>query len=120
MRQAGQARPQPNERVLPKRGSAINDEAIPVNAASPSTNRKLKTSKEELQSLNEELTALNSQLHETVEQQRATSNDLRNILTAPTLRYSSWTVTSAFVSSRRPRRRCSMSSPPMSVARLPI
>ncbi|MGH7554081.1 MAG: response regulator, partial [Longimicrobiales bacterium] len=37
-------------------------------------------SKEELQSLNEELTALNSQLHETVEQQRATSKDLQNIL----------------------------------------
>ena len=33
-----------------------------------------------MQSLNEELTALNSQLHETVEQQRATSNDLQNIL----------------------------------------
>ena len=40
----------------------------------------METSKEELQSLNEELTALNSQLHETVEQQRATSNDLQNIL----------------------------------------
>ncbi len=80
VRQGGQARPQPNERVLPKLGSAINEEAMPDNEASPSTNRKLKTSKEELQSLNEELTALNSQLHETVEQQRATSNDLRNIL----------------------------------------
>ena len=79
-RQAGQARPQPNERVLPKRGSAINKEAMPANAESQSANEKLKTSKEELQSLNEELTALNNKLHETVEQQRATSNDLQNIL----------------------------------------
>ena len=44
------------------------------------TNEELETSKEELQSLNEELTALNGQLHETVEQQRATSSDLQNIL----------------------------------------
>ena len=40
----------------------------------------LEASKEELQSLNKALRALNSQLHETVEQQRATSNDLQNIL----------------------------------------
>jgi two-component system CheB/CheR fusion protein len=33
-----------------------------------------------LQSLNEELTALNGQLHETLEQQRTTSNDLQNVL----------------------------------------
>jgi hypothetical protein len=51
-----------------------------VNEEFQSTNEELETSKEELQSLNEELTALNSQLHETVEQQRATSNDLQNIL----------------------------------------
>jgi two-component system, chemotaxis family, CheB/CheR fusion protein len=41
---------------------------------------ELLTSKEELQSLNEELTALNSQLHETLERQRTTSNDLQNVL----------------------------------------
>ena len=35
---------------------------------------------EGLRKLNEELTALNTQLQETVEQHRATSNDLQNIL----------------------------------------
>ena len=59
---------------------AINEEAMSLNEEFQSTNEELETSKEELQSLNEELTALNSQLHETVEQQRATSNDLQNIL----------------------------------------
>ena len=59
---------------------AVNEEAMSVNEEFQSTNEELETSKEELQSLNEELTALNSQLHETVEQQRATANDLQNIL----------------------------------------
>ena len=59
---------------------AINEEAMSLNEEFQSTNEELETSKEELQSLNEELTALNGQLHETVEQQRATSNDLQNIL----------------------------------------
>jgi len=59
---------------------AINEEAMSVNEEFQSANEELETSKEELQSLNEELTALNSQLHETVEQQRATSKDLQNIL----------------------------------------
>ncbi len=59
---------------------AINEEAMSVNEEFQSTNEELETSKEELQSLNEELTVLNSQLHETIEQQRATSNDLQNIL----------------------------------------
>ena len=59
---------------------AINEEAMSLNEEFQSTNEELETSKEELQSLNEELTALNGQLHETVEQQRATSNDLKNIL----------------------------------------
>ena len=59
---------------------AINEEAMSVNEEYQSTNEELETSKEELQSLNEELTALNIQLHETVEQQRAASNDLQNIL----------------------------------------
>jgi two-component system, chemotaxis family, CheB/CheR fusion protein len=38
------------------------------------------TSKEELQSLNEELTALNTQLHEALDRQRTTSDDLQNVL----------------------------------------
>jgi two-component system CheB/CheR fusion protein len=59
---------------------AINEEAMSVNEEFQSTNEELETSKEELQSLNEELTALNTQLQETVEQHRATSNDLQNIL----------------------------------------
>jgi two-component system, chemotaxis family, CheB/CheR fusion protein len=59
---------------------AINEEAMSVNEEFQSTNEELETSKEELQSLNEELTALNTELHETVDQQRATSNDLQNIL----------------------------------------
>ena len=59
---------------------ALNEETMSVNEEFQSTNEELETSKEELQSLNEELTALNSQLQETVEQQRATSNDLQNIL----------------------------------------
>jgi two-component system, chemotaxis family, CheB/CheR fusion protein len=59
---------------------AINEETLSVNEGFRSTNEELETSKEELQSLNEELTALNSQLQETVEQQRAASNDLQNIL----------------------------------------
>jgi two-component system CheB/CheR fusion protein len=59
---------------------SINEEALSVNEEYQSTNEELLTSKEELQSLNEELTALNSQLHETLEQQRTTSNDLKNVL----------------------------------------
>ena len=59
---------------------AINEEAMSVNEEFQSINEELETSKEELQSLNEELNALNSQLQETVERQRATSDDLNNIL----------------------------------------
>jgi len=59
---------------------AINEEALSVNEEYQSTNEELLTSKEELQSLNEELTALNGQLHETLERQRTTSNDLQNVL----------------------------------------
>jgi two-component system CheB/CheR fusion protein len=58
----------------------INEEALSVNEEYQSTNEELLTSKEELQSLNEELTALNGQLHETLERQRTTSNDLQNVL----------------------------------------
>jgi two-component system CheB/CheR fusion protein len=59
---------------------AINEDALSVNEEFQSTNEELLTSKEELQSLNEELTALNSQLHETLERQRTTSDDLQNVL----------------------------------------
>jgi len=59
---------------------AINEEALSVSEEYQSTNEELLTSKEELQSLNEELTALNSQLQETLERQRTTFNDLRNVL----------------------------------------
>lgn len=45
-----------------------------------STNEELLTSKEELQSLNEELTVLNGQLQDTLEHQRSTFDDLRNVL----------------------------------------
>jgi two-component system, chemotaxis family, CheB/CheR fusion protein len=58
----------------------INEEAMSFNEEFQSTNEELLTSKEELQSLNEELNALNSQLQETLERQRATSNDLQNVL----------------------------------------
>ena len=58
----------------------IGEQAMSLNEEAQSTNEELVTSKEELQSVNEELTALNSQLHETLERQRNTSNDLQNIL----------------------------------------
>ncbi len=59
---------------------AINEEALSVNEEYQSTNEELLASKEELQSLNEELNALNSQLQETLERQRATADDLQNVL----------------------------------------
>ena len=59
---------------------AINEEALSVNEEYQSTNEELLASKEELQSLNEELSALNSQLHETLERQRTTTDDLQNVL----------------------------------------
>jgi two-component system, chemotaxis family, CheB/CheR fusion protein len=59
---------------------AVNEEALSINEEFQSTNEELLTSKEELQSLNEELTALNTQLHETLDRQRITSNDLQNVL----------------------------------------
>lgn len=59
---------------------AIELEALSVNEEFQATNEELLASKEELQSLNEELSALNSQLQETLERQRATANDLQNIL----------------------------------------
>ena len=60
--------------------TAINEEAVSLNEEFQSTNEELETSKEELQSLNEELTSANSQLQESLEQQRNTSTDLKNIL----------------------------------------
>ena len=59
---------------------AINDEALSYNEEYQSTNEELVTSKEELQALNEELVALNGQSQDTLEKQRTTSNDLKNIL----------------------------------------
>ncbi|EWY42688.1 chemotaxis protein CheY [Skermanella stibiiresistens SB22] len=69
-----------NLEMLGEEQKAINEEALSVNEEYQSTNEELLTSKEELQSLNEELTALNGQLHETLERQRTTSNDLQNVL----------------------------------------
>jgi two-component system CheB/CheR fusion protein len=69
-----------NLEVSGEEQKAINEEALSVNEEFQSTNEELLTSKEELQSLNEELTALNNQLHETLERQRTTSNDLQNVL----------------------------------------
>ncbi len=59
---------------------AMYEEALSLNEEYQSANEELVTSKEELQSLNEELTVLNSQLQETLERQRATANDLENVL----------------------------------------
>ncbi|MEN9894406.1 MAG: hypothetical protein RIR97_258 [Pseudomonadota bacterium] len=58
----------------------FSEEALSFNEEYQSANEELLTSKEELQSLNEELTALNSQLHESLERQRTTSDDLQNVL----------------------------------------
>jgi two-component system CheB/CheR fusion protein len=59
---------------------ALNEEAVSFNEEYQSTNEELETSREELQSLNEELTTTNSQLQQSLEQQRNTSTDLKNIL----------------------------------------
>jgi two-component system CheB/CheR fusion protein len=58
----------------------INEEALSVNEEFQSTNEELLASKEESQSLNEELNALNGQLQETLDRQRTTADDLRNVL----------------------------------------
>ncbi|MPY69264.1 MAG: response regulator [Alphaproteobacteria bacterium] len=63
-----------------QRQREVNEEALSVNEEYQVANEELETSKEELQSLNEELTALNSQLHETLERERSTANDLQNVL----------------------------------------
>jgi len=59
---------------------AINEEASSANEEYQATNEEMLASKEELQSLNEELTALNGQLHETLDRQRTTTNDMQNVL----------------------------------------
>ncbi|MDR3517910.1 MAG: chemotaxis protein CheB [Azospirillaceae bacterium] len=69
-----------NLEVSSEEQKAINEEAMSVNEECQSTNEELLTSKEELQSLNEELTSLNTQLHETLDRQRTTANDLQNVL----------------------------------------
>ncbi|MCA3640300.1 MAG: response regulator [Methylobacterium sp.] len=66
--------------VMAAEHKAVELEALSVNEEFQATNEELLASKEELQSLNEELSALNSQLQETLERQRATANDLQNIL----------------------------------------
>jgi FixJ family two-component response regulator/chemotaxis methyl-accepting protein methylase/signal transduction histidine kinase len=59
---------------------SLREESLSVSEEYQAANEELLASKEELQSLNEELTALNSQLHETLEKQRATADDLQNVL----------------------------------------
>ena len=59
---------------------AINEDSRSVTEEYQATNEELLASKEEFQSMNEELTALNGQLQETLERNRTTSNDLRNVL----------------------------------------
>lgn len=60
--------------------NTLREDALSVFDENQAANEELLTAKEELQSLNEELTALNSQLQETLETQRATSDDLQNVL----------------------------------------
>jgi two-component system CheB/CheR fusion protein len=60
--------------------TTLNEEAVSLNEEFQSTNEELEASREELQSLNEELTTTNSQLQQSLEQQRSTSTDLKNIL----------------------------------------
>ncbi len=61
---------------------AANEEAMSMNEEFQSTNEELETSKEELQSLNEELTTLNTQLQHKIEEERAISDDLSNLLSS--------------------------------------
>jgi two-component system CheB/CheR fusion protein len=59
---------------------AFSGEVSSANEKHPAINGKLLRSKKEMQSINEELTTLNGELEETLERQRATSNDLQNVL----------------------------------------
>ena len=63
-----------------ERQNEIDEDALAVTQEYKITNDELLTSKEELQSLNEELTVLNAQLHDALERQRSTSDDLQNVL----------------------------------------
>ena len=98
---------------------AVNEEALSVNEEYQSTNEELLTSKEELQSLNEELAALNSQLHETLERQRTTANDLQNVLYSTDVATLFLDSDSISATSRQRRKRCSTSFPPISGGRWP-
>ncbi len=59
---------------------ALRKDARQASQEYQAANEELLASKEELQSLNEELTALNGQLQETLSTQRATADDLQNVL----------------------------------------
>jgi two-component system, chemotaxis family, CheB/CheR fusion protein len=59
---------------------AFSGEVPSANEKHPATNGKLLRSKKEMQSINEGLTTLNGELEETLERQRATSDDLQNVL----------------------------------------
>ena len=98
---------------------AINEEALSVNEEYQSTNEELLASKEELQSLNEELTALNSQLQETLERQRTTGDDLQNVLYSTKVATIFLDTRFNIRSSRRRRKRFSMSFRATSGARSP-
>ena len=59
---------------------AANEEAMSMNEEFQATNQELETSREELQSLNEALTTLNAQLQQKIDEERALSDDLSNLL----------------------------------------
>ena len=60
----------------------IHEEILSLNEEYQSTNEELLTSKEELQSINGKLAARNTQLQDALERQRATTNDLENVLSS--------------------------------------
>ncbi|TPQ31025.1 histidine kinase, partial [Bradyrhizobium guangdongense] len=60
--------------------TSLNEEAVSLNEEFQSTNEELESSREELQSLNEELTTVNNQLQESLDRERKTGDDLKNIL----------------------------------------
>lgn len=61
---------------------ASNEEVTAANEELQAANEELETSKEELQSLNEELNTSNTHLHEKVEEQERTNNDIVNLLSS--------------------------------------
>ena len=60
--------------------TSLNEEAISMNEEFQSTNEELESSREELQSMNEELTTVNSELQESLDRERKSGDDLKNIL----------------------------------------